>query len=74
MNPPEANTATITLPEGMSVADFNKLFDSFNKNRVYTAKRDKCVRTALTNLKARHEPEYQTLLNAELKKVGMPIK
>ncbi len=68
------NIATITLPPGMTKDQFLASFASFEKMRDYTAKRDKCVRTALTKLKEKHTPEYTGYLNIELKKVHLPVK
>lgn len=50
---------TITLPEGMSEADFAKAFASFQKSRVATAVRDKAVRAAVKDLINAHKPEYE---------------
>lgn len=52
----------ITLPEGMSEADFLKAFASFQKQRVATTVRDKAVRAATKDLIAAHKPEYDKLL------------
>lgn len=71
---PEEKTATITLPPGMTEQAFLASFASFNKMRDYTAKRDKCVRTALNILKGKHEPEYIGYLSIELRKVNLPVK
>lgn len=71
---PEQKTATITLPPGMTEQAFLASFASFNKMRDYTAKRDKCVRTALNILRGKHEPEYKGYLNAELKQANLPVK
>jgi len=68
------NTTTITLPPGMTKEAFLKSFASFNKMKDYTAKRDKCVRNAFTALKAQYPNDYTRLLNAELKKAGLPVK
>lgn len=71
---PAPSTVEIPLPPGMSKEDFVKSFASFNKMRDYTAKRDKCVRTALNGLKDKYPAEFKALLDAELKKVGLPVK
>ena len=60
--------ATITLPEGMSAGDFEKLFASFQKSRVATAVRDKAVRSAVKDLINGHKPEYEGLVKKYMPK------
>lgn len=71
---PEPNTVTVKLPEGMSQEQLLKSFASFQKTQVYTKKYDKAVRDALSALRKVHEPEYQTLLAAQMKVQGIAKK
>jgi len=72
-NPTPNTTVQFELPKGMDKATFEKLFGTFNKQREYTQKRDKCTRLAFTALKDKHPNDYKALLNVELKKAGLPI-
>ncbi len=65
---------TITLPPGMTLEQFEKLFPSFLKNQDYTKKRDKTVRLALNSLKGKYPADYKVFLDIELKKAGLTVK
>lgn len=72
--PTPKNTVVIEIPEGMTKEQYLKLLGTFEKGRDYTAKRDKCVRTAFNLLKEKYPTEYKRFLNQELTKAGLPVK
>lgn len=71
---PKPNTVTIDLPKGMSKETFVKSMASFEKSRIYTAKRDKAVRAADKVLREKYPGPYKQLLAVELRKAGLPVK
>jgi len=52
----------ITLPPGMSKEEFEKLFNTFQKQRVSTKARDKAVQEATKKVVAAHKAEYDGYL------------
>lgn len=52
----------ITLPAGMGQAEFDKLFATFQKQRMSTQVRDKAVRSATKDLIAKHKVDYDALV------------
>ena len=52
----------IKLPDGMSQVEFEKLFATFQKQRVNTAAKDKAVRQATREVLQAHKDEYDALL------------
>ena len=57
-----ADKVGVTLPEGMTEADFMKSFETWQKQRISTQVRDKAVRSATKDLVEKHKPEYETIL------------
>jgi hypothetical protein len=60
--------AKIQLPEGMTMEEFMKVFESFQKQRVAGKDRDKSIRIATQVTIAAHKAEYDK--NLELAKAG----
>lgn len=58
----------VELPEGMSPADFNKLFGTWQKQRISGKARDKAVRSAIKDLIEAHKPQYDTLVDKYMPK------
>ena len=67
-------TVSVSLPPGMTLEQFQKLFPSFLKNQDYTKKRDKAVRNALNALKVKYPSDYNKFLADEMAKVGLSSK
>jgi len=60
----------VSLPSGMSETEFLKLFGTFQKQRIDTARRDKATRSALNLLKDAHKDEYDKIYGVEIAKQG----
>lgn len=77
---PNANAQTpatvqIPLPPGVTPEEFAKSLKTFQKfeSAVKVAKlRDKALRAAFTAIKEKYPKEWKALLDAELKKLGLP--
>ena len=52
----------VKLPEGMSKADFDKLFGTFIKQRVTSKVRDTAINAAKKELVNKHKDEYDALV------------
>jgi len=52
----------VKLPDGVSAAEFEKLFATWQKQRVSTKERDAAVRAATKDLIAKYKTEYDALL------------
>ena len=63
-----AGKVTINLPEGMDEAQFNQLFGTWRKQRVEGTAKGKATAAAIKALKARHQEEYDSLYEDELRK------
>lgn len=73
-NPVTPGTVTVTLPEGMSPEQFNKLFKASLKTQAYTKKYDKAVRDALSDLKTSHKEDYVKYLATRMRGQGLTPK
>ena len=67
-------TVEIEIPEGMSPEQYKKLAATFLNSREQGQKRDKAIQEATKALRKQYAPVYKTLLNTELKKVGLTVK
>lgn len=52
----------IALPEGMTPAEFEKLFTTFQKQRIAGKAKEKAVASATKDLRAKHKAEYDALV------------
>ena len=68
------NGQEVELPEGWTLERYLKLTGAFMNSAVQGKKRDQAVQEAVKALKKKYPAEFKTLLNAELKKVGLPVK
>lgn len=71
---PTQPTVSVPIPAGLTAEQTAKLFGTFANAHEYGKKRDKAIRNAFTALKVKYPNDFRSLLNTELKKVGLPVK
>ena len=70
----EKATVEMEVPEGMSAEQFKNLTSTFLKQKDLGRKRDIAIQKATKALREKYPSDYKTILNTELKKVGLPVK
>ena len=70
---PQATTATILLPPGMTVEQFNGLFTTFNKNVVKGKAIGRADGKAIRRLMNTHKEEFLTFRKEEWAKEGLDV-
>ena len=68
---PTSKTATVNVPEGMTIEEFLKGVKSFSDTKIKYQKIGKADTRALARLRKAHAPEFLKMRKEEWKKEGL---